>query len=95
MKTYRCPTCGKALTKSEYEKALHIHKEREKHYAEKEAELEQKEKQFRVKERQLRQENQEKLREEKQKVQQKDTGRVREGHGLFDGLCVAWKHPRA
>lgn len=28
MKTYRCPTCGKALTKSEYEKALHIHEER-------------------------------------------------------------------
>lgn len=41
MKTYRCPTCGKSLTKSEYEKALRIHGEREKHLAEKEAELKQ------------------------------------------------------
>ena len=42
MKTYRCPTCGKALTRSEYEKALRIHGEKERHLAHQEAELKQK-----------------------------------------------------
>jgi tRNA(Ile2) C34 agmatinyltransferase TiaS len=30
-RTYRCPLCGKTLTKSQYEKALEIHTAREKH----------------------------------------------------------------
>src|ERR1700687_3862534 len=31
VKTYRCPVCGKPLTKSEYEKALKLQTAKEKH----------------------------------------------------------------
>jgi hypothetical protein len=87
MKTYRCPTCGKALTKSEYEKALHIHEEREKHYAQREAELKRKEREqqarqkaqvqeFKKKEHQLKQDNEKKLREDREKVRQEEKTRA-------------------
>lgn len=42
MKTYRCPVCKKSLTKGEYERALGILGEREKHLEHKKAELEKK-----------------------------------------------------
>ncbi|MBI5242205.1 MAG: DUF2130 domain-containing protein [Elusimicrobia bacterium] len=42
MKTYRCPTCGKALTQREYEKALKIQGAREAHFHRREDELRQK-----------------------------------------------------
>lgn len=31
MPSYRCPICGKRLTKAEYERALKIHEAREEH----------------------------------------------------------------
>ncbi len=40
---YRCPVCGKSLTKAEYESALKIHGAREKHFHELEAQLRRKE----------------------------------------------------
>jgi hypothetical protein len=87
MKTYRCPTCGKALTKSEYEKALHIHEEREKHYVQREAELKRKEREqqatqkaqaleFKKRERQLKQDNEKKLREDREKVRLEERTRA-------------------
>lgn len=39
MKTYRCPVCGKSLTEQEYERALGILGEREKHLKHEKAEL--------------------------------------------------------
>ncbi len=39
MKTYRCPVCGKPLTEQEYERALGILGEREKHLKHEKAEL--------------------------------------------------------
>lgn len=36
MKSYRCPVCRKPLSKTEFEKALHVHEGREKHFKEKE-----------------------------------------------------------
>lgn len=39
MKTYRCPVCGKSLTKQEYEKALKIQEAKEKHLQHLQAEL--------------------------------------------------------
>jgi len=38
-KTYRCPVCGKPLTKSEYEKALRIHEAQKEHLRHWEEEL--------------------------------------------------------
>lgn len=46
MKTYRCPVCGKPLTKPEYEKALKIHEARQKHLQQLEARLKIKERQL-------------------------------------------------
>lgn len=87
MKIYRCPTCGKALTKSEYEKALHIHEEKERHYAQREAELKRKEreqqamlkaqaKRLKKKEREIKQENEKKLREDREKVRREESIRA-------------------
>ena len=87
MKTYRCPTCGKVLTKSEYEKALHVHEEREKHYIQREEELKRKEREqqakqkaqaqeFKKKERQLKQDNEKKLREDREKVRLEERTRA-------------------
>ena len=87
MKTYRCPTCGKALTKSEYEKALHIHEEREKHYAQREAELKNKEREqqarqkaqaqdLKRRERQLKRDNEKKLKEDREKVRLEERTRA-------------------
>lgn len=39
MKTYRCPVCGKPLTEQEYERALGILGEREKHLKHEKADL--------------------------------------------------------
>jgi hypothetical protein len=46
MKTYRCPVCGKSLTKTEYEKALKIHEAREIHLRHHENELKKKEREL-------------------------------------------------
>lgn len=44
MPAYRCPVCGKALSRSEYEKALRIHEARETHLDQLEADLRKREK---------------------------------------------------
>lgn len=46
IKTYRCPVCGKPLTKSEYEKALKIHEAKEEHLRHREEELKRKEREL-------------------------------------------------
>lgn len=91
MKTYRCPTCGKTLTRSEYEKALRIHGERERHLAEGEAELKRKQldwkRQQRVRERQLKKDLERKLHQEKDRVRQQERARAdRQQTGLREQL---------
>lgn len=56
MKTYRCPVCGKPLTEQEYERALGILGEREKHLKHKTAELTDKLKEARARAKEARQE---------------------------------------
>lgn len=51
MKKYRCPTCGKTLTKVQYEKALRVHEAREHHFKEKEAQLKKERREQRTRER--------------------------------------------
>lgn len=98
MRTYRCPTCGKTLTKSEYDKALRVNKAREQHYAHMEEELarkerEQKTKQLawereqRAKMRQIRQEAKEQLEGEKTKIREQERAKAaRQQAGLRDQL---------
>jgi hypothetical protein len=87
VKTYRCPTCGKSLTKSEYEKALRVDEARKQHYMHKEAELARKEREQRAKQlaweraqrnrmRQLNQEAKAKLQEQKEKVREQERARA-------------------
>lgn len=83
MKTYRCPTCGKVLTKSEFEKALHIHEEKEKLFSQREAEVsrkereqQEKEQEFKKKERRLKQDNKKTLRDEKEKIRLQERSRA-------------------
>src|SRR5258705_70715 len=45
-RTYRCPVCGKPLSKSEYERALQIHEAKKKHLAEREEALVQREREL-------------------------------------------------
>lgn len=101
MKSYRCPTCGKTLSKSQYEKALRIHEERERHFAQREAQLRQKEHEQKVKqqewlreqrlrERKQRQEIQRKLQEEKDRVRQQERIKAaRQQAGLREQLQKA------
>lgn len=56
MKTYRCPVCGKPLTEQEYERALGILGEREKHLKHKTDELTDKLKEARARAKEARQE---------------------------------------
>lgn len=91
MKTYRCPTCGKALTKLEYEKALRIHGEQERHLAHREAELRQKQldwgRQQRARERQLKKDLDRKLQQEKNRVREQERTRAdRQQTGLREQL---------
>jgi hypothetical protein len=87
MKTYRCPTCGKTLTKGEYEKALRIHEARERHYAHRETELtrrereqrakqREREREFKNRQRQLTRENQKKLQEDKARIRRQEKSRA-------------------
>ncbi|GIW39493.1 MAG: hypothetical protein KatS3mg076_0070 [Candidatus Binatia bacterium] len=46
MPTYKCPVCGKPLTKAEYERALKIHQAREKHLREQEERLKEREREL-------------------------------------------------
>lgn len=56
MKTYRCPVCKKLLTKKEYESALGILGEREKHLEHEKAELQKKVRELEVKEKKAKEE---------------------------------------
>lgn len=71
MKTYRCPTCGKPLTKSEYEKALKIHEAKEKHLLHQKEELRKQKEEFKKKERELPKKIEEAKKEVKLKEKQK------------------------
>lgn len=83
MKVYRCPTCNKVLSKSEYEKALRIHGERERHIAHRELELRQREKAQRNREREFRREAKRKLQQETARVRTQERQRAaREQAGL-------------
>jgi hypothetical protein len=101
MKTYRCPTCGKTLTKSEYEKALRVNEAREQHYEHKEAELARKEREQRAKQlawereqrnrvRQIRQQAKERVEEEKERIREQEKAKAaRQQAGLRDQLQKA------
>lgn len=101
MKAYRCPTCGKSLTKSEYEKALRVNEAREQHYAHKEAELARKEREQRAKQlawereqrnrvRQIKQEAKEKVQGEKEKIREQEKAKAaRQQAGLREQLQKA------
>jgi len=85
MKTYRCPTCHKVLTKSEYEKALRIQGEREVHLAHREQELKGKERAQRTRERQFKRDAKKKLQNETARVRQQERLRAtRQQSGLKD-----------
>lgn len=56
MKTYRCPVCKKLLTKKEYESALGILGEREKHLEHEKAKLQRKVRELEVKEKKAKEE---------------------------------------
>ncbi len=98
MKSYRCPTCGKTLTKTEYEKALRIHAEREHHFQQKEAELTRRDREQRARakqweverrkrERQLKKQAQEKLQDERNRIRESERARAeRQQVGLKDQL---------
>jgi hypothetical protein len=101
MKTYRCPTRGKSLTKSEYEKALRVDEARKQHHAYKEAALARKEREQRARQlawkraqrdrmRQLKQEAKAKLQGEKGKVREQERARAaRQQAGLREQLQEA------
>jgi hypothetical protein len=87
MKTYHCPTCGKSLTKSEYEKALRVDEARDQHYAHKEADLARKareqkakelawEREKRFRKRQIEQEAKAKYQEQTKNVREKERARA-------------------
>lgn len=80
MKTYRCPVCKKSLTKKEYERALGVLGEREKHFKHKEAELQ---REFQAKEMHLRR-REEMVKKEKQKLPKKikEASKVGERKGI-------------
>jgi hypothetical protein len=98
VKTYRCPTCGKTLTKTEYEKALRIHEAREHHFQRREAEIRRKEREQKVRqqewrreqrkrERELKREAQERLREERERVRLQERAKAdRQQAGLKEQL---------
>ena len=97
MKTYRCPTCGKTLTKSEYEKALRVNEAREQHYAHKEAELARKEREQKAKQRSRERDHRNRMRqfkqhakEEKERIREQERARAaRQQTGLREQLQKA------
>lgn len=76
MKTHQCPTCGKVLTKTEWEKALRIHGEREKHLAHRSEELARREREQRTRERDFRREAKKKLAQESKRVRDQERTRA-------------------
>lgn len=85
MKKYACPTCKKPLSKAEFEKALKIQGEKEKHFHELEQKYRNKEERFKEKEKSLR----------KQAVEAKNEGRLQEkrrADRLADSLRGKTKH---
>ena len=76
MKVYRCPTCKKVLTKSEWEKALRIHGEREAHLAHQEDELKRREQTQRSRERDFKREAKRKLKQETTRVREQERQRA-------------------
>lgn len=87
MKIYRCPTCGKVLTKAEWEKALRIHGEREKHLAHREDELKRREREQRGRERDFKRQAKKKLEQETKRVRDKERLRAaRQQIGLKDTI---------
>lgn len=90
MKTYRCPTCGKKLTRVEYEKALKIQGAKEAHFHEREASLKEKararEERLKKKERALR----DRLKNESARIRRLERARAeRSNAGLKHALLKA------
>ncbi|MBK7207361.1 MAG: DUF2130 domain-containing protein [Elusimicrobia bacterium] len=90
MKTYKCPTCGKVLTRAEYEKALKIQGATEKHFHQREEALREKaqerEARFRKKEREL----QDRLKNESARIRRIEKARAeRSNLGLKQSLQKA------
>lgn len=76
-KTYRCPVCGKPLTKAEFEKALEIHKAREAHLMEQERALQKKEKRLEQEKRAAAKEAQEKERRRAGRLMAGQRGKIK------------------
>src|SRR5438552_3852115 len=87
MKIHRCPTCGKVLTRTEWEKALRIHGEREKHLSHRAEELTKREREQRIRERDFKREGKRKLAQETKRVRDQERVRAsRQQVGLKDTI---------
>lgn len=87
MKSHRCPTCGKVLTKTEWEKALRIHGERERHLAHQARALNDRERAQRIREREFKRDAKKKLAEERTRIRSSERARAsRQQVGLQDTI---------